>query len=362
MSLKNATIKPVVNPVVKPVVNPVVKPVVKPVVNPVVKPVVNPVVNPVVKPVVKPVVNPVVKPVVNPVVKPVVNPVVNPVVKPVVNPVVKPVVNPVVKPVVKPVVNPVVNPPLPPVVNPPLPPVVTNSVVHVLLIEADNMRNLGSSCLRDVVNIDYYVNEFSKQTNIARGQTVVLSIDNDNKIQSKFTTKTNIIFDKLNNYKTVFETFTNNVKQNDYAIILVSGHGYQMKSKTGEETDNLDEYIAYNGGIILDNELNTLLVSKLSKTKRTFCLGDTCHSGTLFDINNTVPNVYSLSACLDNQLDSCDIGYNAGFGGALTVQLLDITDPIKTLLLGKNDEINALVSKLSTKLILLNQKPLLSGI
>ena len=270
----------------------------------------------------------------------------------------KPVAKPPPKPPPKP---PVVIPIVTPVVTPIVTPIVT-PVVHVLLIEADNMRSLGGSCLRDVVNIDYYVNEFSKQSNIARGQTVVLSIDNDTKIQSKFTTKTNITFDKLNNYKTMFEIFTNNIKQNDYAIILVSGHGYQMTSKTGEETDKLDEYIAYTGGIILDNELNTLLVSKLSKTKRTFCLGDTCHSGTLFDINNTVPNVYSLSACLDNQLDSCDIGYNAGFGGALTVQLLDITDPIKTLLLGKNDEINALVSKLSSKLILLNQKPLLSGL
>ena len=233
--------------------------------------------------------------------------------------------------------------------------------IHMLLIEADNARNLGGSCLRDIVNIDYYTNEFSKQHNIKRGQTFVLSIDNDIKIQSKFTTK-NIVFDKLNNYKTAFTTFTNNVLPNDYVIILISGHGYQRASKTSEETDRLDEYIAYNGGIILDNEINTLLVSKLGKSKRAVCLGDTCHSGTLFDINGSTPNVYSLSACLDNQLDSCDIGYNAGFGGALTVHLLDIENSIKTMLLGSNDDINKMVSKLSIKLQLLNQKPLLCGL
>ena len=276
----------------------------------------------------------------------------------------KPPPKPLPKPLPKP---PIVIPPKPPLVIPPKPPVVipivtANPVIHVLLIEADNMRSLGGSCLRDVVNIDYYVNEFSKQTQILRSQTLVLSIDNDSKIQSKFTTKNNIIFDKLNNYKSAFEKFTNNVNPNDYVIVLVSGHGYQTTSKTNEETDRLDEYIAYNGGIILDNELNQLLVSKLSKTKRTFCLGDTCHSGTLFDINNTVPNVYSLSGCLDNQLSSCDIGYNAGFGGSLTVQLLDIENAIKTLMLGQKGEINTLVSKLSSKLILLNQKPLLSGL
>ena len=270
------------------------------------------------------------------------------------------------KPVSKPVPNAKPVPPVPPV------PIVSNAnpQIHVLLIESDNMRNLGGSCLRDVVNFDYYTNEFSKQSNIKRGQTVVLSIDNDAKIQSKFTTK-NIVFDKLNNYKTAFTTFTNNVLANDYVIILISGHGYQTTSKTSEETDRLDEYIAYNGGTILDNEINTLLVSKLGKTKRSVCLGDTCHSGTLFDIgitnitnitNNGSSVVYSLSACLDNQLASCDIGYNAGFGGALTVQLLDIQNSIKTLLLGSKDEINNIVSKLSLKLQLLNQKPLLCGI
>jgi len=290
-------------------------------------------------------------------------PVIPVVVKPPVIPVVvkPPVIPVVVKPPVIPI-TPVVIPVKPPVIPVIINPVTANPVIHVLLIEADNMRSLGGSCLRDVVNIDYYVNEFSKQTQILRSQTLVLSIDNEPKIQSKFTTKNNIIFDKLNNYKSAFEKFTNNVNPNDYVIVLVSGHGYQTTSRTNEETDRLDEYIAYNGGIILDNELNQLLVSKLSKTKRTFCLGDTCHSGTLFDINNTVPNVYSLSACLDNQLDSCDIGYNAGFGGALTVQLLDIENAIKTLMLAQKDEINTLVSKLSSKLILLGQKPLLSGI
>ena len=56
-------------------------------------------------------------------------------------------------------------------------------------------------------------------TNIKRGQTYVLSIDNNSALKSKFITK-NIIFDKLNNYKTSFNTFTNKVKANDYAVIL----------------------------------------------------------------------------------------------------------------------------------------------
>ena len=235
--------------------------------------------------------------------------------------------------------------------------------IHVLLIESDNRRNLGGSCIRDIVNIDKYVCDFSSKTNIKRGQTYVLSIDNNSTLKSKFTTQ-NIIFDKLNNYKIIFNTFTNNVKANDYVVILISGHGYQCASKTSEETDKLDEYISYIGGNILDNEIYSLLVSKLYKTKKTVCLGDTCHSGTLFDIVNPVniTNVFSLSACLDNQLSSCDIGNNVGFGGSLTVQLLDIDNSIKTLLLGSVSEIKILTSKLSSKLSLLSQKTLLCGI
>jgi hypothetical protein len=235
--------------------------------------------------------------------------------------------------------------------------------VHVLLIEADNQRNLGGSCIRDLVNMDKYVFQFTTSTSIQRGQTCVLSIDNNiSVLKPKFTTK-NIIFDKLNNYKTAFNTFTQNVKAKDYVVILISGHGYQCASRTSEEIDRLDEYISYTGGNILDNELFSLLVSKLYKTNKTVCLGDTCHAGTLFDIKNlpNITNVFSLSACLDNQLDSCDIGNNTGYGGALTVHLLDMSNAIKTLLLGSTTDIKTLTSKLAPKLAMLNQKPLLSG-
>jgi len=236
-------------------------------------------------------------------------------------------------------------------------------VVHVLLIEADNQRNLGGSCTRDLLNMDKYVSQFTTNTSIQRGQTCVLSIDNSSLLKSKFTTK-NIIFDKLSNYKTVFNTFTNNVRAKDYVIILISGHGYQCPSRTSEEVDRMDEFISYGGGFILDNELFSLLVSKLYKTSKTVCLGDTCHAGTLFDIVNPpkVTNVFSISACLDNQLSSCDIGMNTGYGGSLTVHLLDMNNAIYTLLLGSPTDIKALTNKLASKLAMLRQKPLLSGI
>ena len=240
--------------------------------------------------------------------------------------------------------------------------VISSSAVHVLLIEADNVRSLGGSCIRDIVNMDKFVCDFSSKTNIKRGQTYVLSIDNNLTIKSKFASQ-NIIFDKLSNFKAMFTAFTNNVKETDYVVVLISGHGYQCASKTLEETDRMDEYISYGGGNILDNDINSLLVSRLYKAKKTVCLADTCHSGTLFDIVNkqNITNVFSISACLDNQLDSCDIGNNTGFGGSLTVHLLDMDNAIKTLLLGTTTEINTLVGNLATILKPLGQNPLLCG-
>ena len=228
------------------------------------------------------------------------------------------------------------------------------SSLHLLLIEADNAHSLGGSCVRDLNNLYNYAKQFSNDNKISINQTVVLSIDNDNKIQSKFPNST---FDKLSNYKSAFTSFISKIKSTDYVIISISGHGYQQRSSTQEETDLLDEYISYGNGIIIDNEIYSLLVSKLSFTKRTICLADTCHSGTIFDNTVNNKNIYSISACLDNQLDSCDIGNNTGFGGALTVHLLDQPNSISTLLLGTNDDIKKLIKKIENIIKPLGQVP-----
>jgi hypothetical protein len=228
------------------------------------------------------------------------------------------------------------------------------SSLHLLLIEADNSHSLGGSCIRDLNNLYNYTKQFSIDEKIPINQSIILSIDNDNKIQSKFPNST---FDKLSNYKSVFNSFISNIKSTDYVIISISGHGYQQRSKTQEETDLLDEYISYGNGIILDNEIYSLLVSKLSFTKRTICLADTCHSGTIFDNTVNNKNIYSISACLDNQLDSCDIGNNTGFGGALTVHLLDEPNSIRTLLLGTDNDIKNLIKKIENIMKPLRQAP-----
>lgn len=227
-------------------------------------------------------------------------------------------------------------------------------MLNVLLIEADDQKSLGGSCRRDIKNINEFLkgDGFDHQN---RRQSMLLSIDNFQ--LEKFSN------DFLRNYQSNFEKFVNNVKEGDNVLIFISGHGYQKYSK--EEKDSMDEYISFGTSIITDNILYSLLVEKLKdKCKRVVCLTDTCHSGTMFDIDNINKQVYkrnviSLSACLDNQLDSCDIS-NIGFGGSLTVHLLDIPNSLKILLEADENSIKNIATSLTNKLQFLNQKPLLT--
>lgn len=223
-------------------------------------------------------------------------------------------------------------------------------MINVLLIEADNQKSLGGSCTRDIKNINNYLIVDGYNYTLRR-QTMLLSIDNDIKIDKCDT-------GYLRDYDRHFNSFVNKVKKDDSVFIFISGHGYQKVSK--EEKDNLDEYISFKSGIITDNILYQSLIEKLKDTsKRIVCLTDTCHSGTMFDLDEKSiykRNIFSLSACLDSQLDSCDIS-NVGFGGSLTVHLLDIPKALYILLNNDESSIKSLVAKLTTKLKLLNQLP-----
>lgn len=231
-------------------------------------------------------------------------------------------------------------------------------MLNVLFIEADNQKSLGGSCLRDIRNLNDYLLKDGFDSS-KRRQTLFLSIDNNNKLSNV----NNVYYDFLRNYQNRFQEFVDNTKNGDNVLICISGHGYQQFNK--EEKDSMDEYISFGNGIIKDGVLYSLLIEKLKdKCNRVVCLTDTCHSGTMFDIDEKrvgKRNVFSLSACLDNQLDSCDIS-NVGFGGSLTVHLLDINKSLKTLLTEDEYCIKNILNCLENKLRLLGQKPVLSVI
>ena len=227
--------------------------------------------------------------------------------------------------------------------------------LNVLLIEADHNRSLGGSCMRDVSNIYAGLRKTVPGT---WRQCMLLTIDNVKPtIASRMP---GAVFGLLKNYKTFFQSFIKNIVKGDSVVVMVTGHGYQQRSTTNDEVDGLDEYISFNDGIITDNDFRSTLVTPLiDRTRRTILLADTCHSGTLFDNNPKDKCIYSLAACKDNEMDSCDIGEQSGFGGALTVHLLDQSLGLSTLLTGSSAQIQALVDRLRVPLKKLGQTPLL---
>ena len=268
-------------------------------------------------------------------------------------PVAVPTANPA-DPVAVPTANPT-NPVADPVADP-----VAVPALHVLLIEADNQHSLGGACLRDCLTADKYLTNYLSEhsTKNTQGCKMLLSIDG-NTTSRKFTSK-DMIFDKLSNYEKRFTEFTSKVAINDTVLILISGHGYQQKSKTTEEIDGLDEYICHDNGIILDNEINELLLNKLTAARRVICIADTCHSGTIFD-NSNYTNIFSISACLDKESAYNDVGGNTGFGGALTVHLFDQDNASNILIAGNITDIKNLISTISKIIAPLRQTPLYVG-
>lgn len=222
-------------------------------------------------------------------------------------------------------------------------------MLNILLIEADNQKSLGGSCTRDALNISNYLNKIDKKIRQKR----VLTISPIISLQTF----------PLSDYKTQFMTFSSNVEKGDYVVIMISGHGYQKQSTDTKEKDGLDEYICYNNGIIEDNQFRKLIETILPREpSRIVCLIDTCHSGTMFDIDQIITphpstTMISLSACQDNQYDSCDLS-TIGFGGSLTVHLLEIKDVMDILLHESYINIQRrVITPLTSILQSLGQKP-----
>ena len=132
-------------------------------------------------------------------------------------------------------------------------------------------------------------------------------------------------------------------------FVFISGHGYQDRDRDGDEQDGQDEFVRMSPSAKLTDDQIYFILTKLKPTNEVFCICDTCHSGTMFDLpwgwdgQRWTPAgtsaarpvlrlpVFSLSACRDLQLAACDIGQTSGFGGALTVHFID-NDLLPTLL------------------------------
>jgi|GEM_PF-2053639 len=133
-----------------------------------------------------------------------------------------------------------------------------------------------------------------------------------------------------------FTNFASLVNQTKVGYFHYSGHGSYVRDQSGDEADRRDEAMVPvdydDSGMLIDDEIFTALIKKLSPDVQLIVTSDCCHSGTILDLPykwqpdgsytvenrlntsefNTLPKVVMLSGCRDTQT-SAD-------GGPITVQ------------------------------------------
>ncbi|KAK8529761.1 hypothetical protein V6N13_102663 [Hibiscus sabdariffa] len=143
----------------------------------------------------------------------------------------------------------------------------------------------------------------------------------------------------------------NDCRPGDSLVFYFSGHGSRLRDYNNDELDGFDETICpldfKEVGMIVDNDLNSLIVRPLARGVTLHAIVDACHSGTILDLtkvynslqrkweDNSPPSgVYKgtngglaicISACVDNQDAADTYAFTAGAkNGALTYVLVEI--------------------------------------
>lgn len=174
-----------------------------------------------------------------------------------------------------------------------------------------------NGCINDVTNVtDILKNNFNYKEN-------VLMTDNT----TMKPIKTNIL--------SQFTKLLQNAKSGDKLFFIFSGHGSQELDTNGDEIDGIDEVIiTQDFKSILDDDLKKIINAHLKSGVKLFCLFDSCHSGTCFDLkynengqinskmNDTNGQVIFISGCKDEQTSE-DAYINNKNNGALTAGFLE---------------------------------------
>jgi len=132
------------------------------------------------------------------------------------------------------------------------------------------------------------------------------------------------------------EYVRNNPDQPCTVWLSFAGHGSNVRDRGGDEVDGRDECILPNDfraqGVITDDVFAQLLVP-LDPKVRAYVFVDSCHSGTMLDLQYTLngngggaqarhktmmAHVVCISACLDTQ-----VAQETPVGGAMTLKLLE---------------------------------------
>jgi hypothetical protein len=140
------------------------------------------------------------------------------------------------------------------------------------------------------------------------------------------------------------ETYVRQLAPASELLFVLSAHGYSRAAsgcRRVTELNGRSEYVTINGVPIYDYELFTALYGQMRKETQSLCLIDTCHSGTMLDLEyistdggsqftrskqtliHHRPLSVCISACDDNELSGEDISVYGGWGGKLICRFLD---------------------------------------
>jgi hypothetical protein len=145
-----------------------------------------------------------------------------------------------------------------------------------------------------------------------------------------------------NNILNSFRNLLDNSQPGDLLFLSYSGHGSYDKDKNGDETTGFDQLIVpLDLNLIYDDELKSIIQSKLKPNVTLFAMFDSCFSGSVLDLryqymdslnydnfneNNkqleTKGHVFMISGCTDYQT-STDAFINNKANGAMTWSLLE---------------------------------------
>lgn len=128
-------------------------------------------------------------------------------------------------------------------------------------------------------------------------------------------------------------------------LFTLSSHGYSQKARglrAKRELNGRSEYIVVNGSRperVYDYELFQAFYGRMKACTKSLCLIDTCHSGTMLDLEYlstdgihfrrtrtpllTRPLSVCISACNDSETAGEDISEFAGWGGKLICAFVD---------------------------------------
>lgn len=249
-----------------------------------------------------------------------------------------------------------------------------------ILIECDNQNNLGKACQRDIVNVtkrlvknnpdnwNIYIFTYTPSYFVKLVSDV--NVNNQNHIKAVLSREHKMNFEQI-----LQKAKLDNGGEINELYIHVSGHGYSNSDSTRNELDGRSEYIITPTQVLSDNTMYNMLLKNIDKNTKIRIAVDTCRSGTFsnfqyqFDnstyrnaVRNPKPyftNAWSISSCLDSQSSMNDIGEISGFGGSLTVQMLDNVNVFENFMSSDRNEILKTLNSLKPILAKLRQTPLL---